>query len=137
LNHPDESLANQLTGTGVCKVSKSQPGRRLRLRKRRRSGIEDIVSPSQGRCRCYVTAGDQCDFSVELSGKEKDILDIVFANAGIAKYVPLGTISEKYFDGIFGRRMPLKKQLPLLPDGTSIILDASLVGSKGLPANSV
>jgi len=33
--------------------------------------------------------------------REKGKLDIVFANAGIAKYAPLGTITEELFDSIF------------------------------------
>jgi NAD(P)-dependent dehydrogenase (short-subunit alcohol dehydrogenase family) len=33
--------------------------------------------------------------------REKGKLDIVFANAGIAKYAPLGTITEEFFDSIF------------------------------------
>ena len=31
--------------------------------------------------------------------KQKGKLDILFANAGIAKYVPPGTITEELFDG--------------------------------------
>ena len=31
----------------------------------------------------------------------------------------------------------MQKALPLLPDGASIILNASIVASKGLPSNSV
>ena len=74
--------------------------------------------------------------------KEKGKLDIVFANAGIAKYAPLGSIDEAHFDSIFGGNVKgllftVQKALPLLPDGASIILNASIVGSKGLPANSV
>src|SRR3981189_1233131 len=34
--------------------------------------------------------------------QDKGKLDIVFANAGIAKYAPLGTIDEEHFDSIFG-----------------------------------
>src|SRR5438477_3801843 len=34
--------------------------------------------------------------------KEKGKLDIVFANAGVAKYAALGTIDEAHFDSIFG-----------------------------------
>jgi NAD(P)-dependent dehydrogenase (short-subunit alcohol dehydrogenase family) len=33
--------------------------------------------------------------------REKGKLDILFANAGVAKYAPLGTISEEFFDSIF------------------------------------
>jgi len=74
--------------------------------------------------------------------QEKGKLDIVFANAGTAKFAPLGTITEDVFDSVFdinvkGLLFTVQKALPLLPDGASIILNASIVGSKGLPANSV
>jgi NAD(P)-dependent dehydrogenase (short-subunit alcohol dehydrogenase family) len=74
--------------------------------------------------------------------REKGKLDIVFANAGVAKYAPLGTITEELYDSIFntnvkGLLFTVQKALPLLPDGASIILNASIVASKGFPANSV
>src|SRR5271156_4483607 len=74
--------------------------------------------------------------------QEKGKLDIVFANAGIAKYAPLGAIDEEHFDSIFdtnvkGVLFTVQKALPLLADGASVILNASIVGSKGLAANSV
>jgi len=74
--------------------------------------------------------------------REKGKLDIVFANAGVAKYAWLGSITEELFDSIFntnvkGLLFTVQKALPLLPDGASIILNASIVGSKGLPTNSV
>jgi NAD(P)-dependent dehydrogenase (short-subunit alcohol dehydrogenase family) len=74
--------------------------------------------------------------------QEKGKLDIVFANAGIAKYAPFGKITEELYDSIFninvkGLLFTVQKALPLLPDGASIILNASIVGSKGLPSNSV
>jgi NAD(P)-dependent dehydrogenase (short-subunit alcohol dehydrogenase family) len=74
--------------------------------------------------------------------QEKGKLDIVFANAGIAKYASFGEISEELYDSIFdinvkGLLFTVQKALPLLPDGASIILNASVVGSKGLPSNSV
>jgi len=74
--------------------------------------------------------------------REKGKLDVVFANAGVAKYAPLGKITEEFFDSIFdinvkGVLFTVQKALPLLPDGASIILNASVVGSKGFPANSV
>ena len=36
-----------------------------------------------------------------------------------------------------GLLFTVQKALPLMPDGASIILNASIVGSKGFPANSV
>jgi len=74
--------------------------------------------------------------------REKGRLDVVFANAGVAKYAPFGTITEEFYESIFnvnvkGLLFTVQKALPLLPDGASIILNASIVASKGLPANSV
>ena len=74
--------------------------------------------------------------------REKGRLDIVFANAGVAKYAPLGEITEDFYDSIFninvkGLLFTVQKALPLLQDGASIILNASIVASKGLSSNSV
>jgi NAD(P)-dependent dehydrogenase (short-subunit alcohol dehydrogenase family) len=74
--------------------------------------------------------------------QEKGKLDIVFANAGAAKYAALGQITEELFDSIFntnvkGVLFTVQKALPLMPVGASVILNASIVGSKGLAANSV
>jgi NAD(P)-dependent dehydrogenase (short-subunit alcohol dehydrogenase family) len=74
--------------------------------------------------------------------REKDKLDVVFANAGVAKNAPLGAITEEFYDSIFGINVKgllftVQKALPLMPDGASIILNASIVASKGLSSNSV
>jgi NAD(P)-dependent dehydrogenase (short-subunit alcohol dehydrogenase family) len=67
--------------------------------------------------------------------REKGKLDVVFANAGGAKFAPLGKITEEHYDEIFninvkGLLFTVQKALPLLPDGASIILNASIVASK-------
>src|SRR6058998_248140 len=74
--------------------------------------------------------------------REKGKLDIVFANAGVAKYAPFGQITEEHYDSIFntnvkGLLFTVQKALPLMPERASIILNASIVASKGLSANSV
>ena len=74
--------------------------------------------------------------------REKGKLDIVFANAGVAKLAPLGEITEEHYDSLFninvrGLLFTVQKALPLLPDGASIILNVSIGGSKGPPAASV
>src|SRR5882672_6494873 len=58
--------------------------------------------------------------------REKGKLDIVFANAGVARFAPFGTVTEELFDSIFdinvkGLLFTVQKALPLLPDGASII----------------
>jgi len=74
--------------------------------------------------------------------REKGKLDVVFANAGVGNIATFGDISEELFDSIFtinvkGPPFTVQKVLPLLPDGASIILNASIVARKGLPSNSV
>ena len=72
--------------------------------------------------------------------REKGRLDVVFANAGVAKYAPFGKITEEFYNWIFdinvkGLLFTVQKALPLLPDGASIILNSSIVASKGLSMN--
>jgi NAD(P)-dependent dehydrogenase (short-subunit alcohol dehydrogenase family) len=69
--------------------------------------------------------------------REKGKLDIVFANAGGAKFAPLGKITEEHYDALFnsnvkGLLFTVQKALPLLPDGASIILNSSIVASKAI-----
>src|SRR5258708_40308582 len=74
--------------------------------------------------------------------QQKGHIDILFANAGIGEFAPLGAITEEHFDKTFdvnvkGLLFTVQKALPLLKDGSSIILNASIVSSTGSPAFSV
>ncbi|MGC2475327.1 MAG: SDR family oxidoreductase [Candidatus Sulfotelmatobacter sp.] len=74
--------------------------------------------------------------------QEKGRLDVVFANAGQASFIPLGSISEELYEQTFGTNVKgvlftVQKALPLIPDGGSIILNGSVVSLKGFPASSV
>jgi NAD(P)-dependent dehydrogenase (short-subunit alcohol dehydrogenase family) len=69
-------------------------------------------------------------------------LDVVFANAGAAEFAPLGQVTEAHFDKLFnvnvkGLLFTVQKALPLLTDGGAVILNASIVSSKGMPAFGV
>ena len=81
--------------------------------------------------------------------QEKGKLDIIFGNAGITPMTagttpitPLGTITEENYDSLFnvnvkGLLFSIQNALPLLSDGGSIILNASIVASKGFANWSV
>jgi NAD(P)-dependent dehydrogenase (short-subunit alcohol dehydrogenase family) len=74
--------------------------------------------------------------------EQKGSIDILFANAGVGELALLGTITEAQFDKIFsinvkGLLFTVQKALPLFQDGGSIILNASIGGSKGIEATSV
>ena len=78
----------------------------------------------------------------ETVGKAERRIDIIFANAGIAEFVPLGKVSEGHFDKLFsinvkGVLFTVQKGLPLLNDGGSIILTGSVYGVKGTAAFGV
>ena len=94
-------------------------------------GIQGDVSNLPDLDRLYNTVKDQ-----------KGGLDILFANAGIAEFAPLGEISEEHFDKTFGINVKgllfaVQKSLPLFHDGGSIILNASIAASKGSEALSI
>jgi NAD(P)-dependent dehydrogenase (short-subunit alcohol dehydrogenase family) len=66
-------------------------------------------------------------------------IDIVFANAGLGEFLPLGRITEEHFDKLFninvkGTLFTVQKALPLLNEGASIILTGSVASIKGTPA---
>jgi NAD(P)-dependent dehydrogenase (short-subunit alcohol dehydrogenase family) len=74
--------------------------------------------------------------------QKKGRLDVLFANAGGGEFAPLGQITEAHFDKTFdinvkGLLFTVQKGLPLMPDGASIILNASIVSIKGMEAFSV
>jgi NAD(P)-dependent dehydrogenase (short-subunit alcohol dehydrogenase family) len=74
--------------------------------------------------------------------QQKGRIDILFANAGLGEFAPLGSITEAHYDKTFdvnvkGVLFTVQKALPLLVDGASVILNASIVSIKGMPAFSV
>lgn len=74
--------------------------------------------------------------------KENRPLDIIFANAGVAKLAQFGTVDEGFFDlhfnaNVKGLFFSVQKGLPLMKNGGSIILTGSIANIKGFPAMSV
>jgi NAD(P)-dependent dehydrogenase (short-subunit alcohol dehydrogenase family) len=69
-------------------------------------------------------------------------VDVLFANAGLGAWEPLGKITESAFDRVFGVNVKgtvftVQMALPLMRDGGSIILTGSTTGSMGTPAFSI
>jgi NAD(P)-dependent dehydrogenase (short-subunit alcohol dehydrogenase family) len=69
-------------------------------------------------------------------------IDILFANAGIAKFAPLQDSDEALFDAQFNTNVKglyflVQRTVPLIPDGGTILFNASVAGSKGFPGTSV
>jgi NAD(P)-dependent dehydrogenase (short-subunit alcohol dehydrogenase family) len=77
--------------------------------------------------------------AVEKYGRK---LDVIFANAGVARLAPFGTVDEQFFDLHFGANVKglffsVQKGLPFMNDGGAIILTGSIADIKGFPAMSV
>src|SRR6187200_1893908 len=94
------------------------------------TGVQGDVSNFADLDRLYDTVKQQ-----------KGRIDVLFANAGIFELAPLGSITESHFDKIFninvkGLLFTVQKALPLFQDGGSIILTASIGGSKGYEGTS-
>lgn len=73
---------------------------------------------------------------------DKGRIDILFANAGLGDFQPIGSITEESFDRTFGINVKgtlftVQKALPLMSAGGSVILTGSTTASMGTPAFSV
>src|SRR4051794_29809398 len=95
------------------------------------AGVQGDVSKLDDLDRLFATVREK-----------KGRLDVLFANAGLGEFAPLGQITEAHFDKTFninvkGVVFTVQKALPLIPDGGSIILNASIVSINGMPAFSV
>jgi NAD(P)-dependent dehydrogenase (short-subunit alcohol dehydrogenase family) len=82
------------------------------------------------------------DRAIATIKEQKGRLDVLFANAGIAEFAPVGTVTEAEYDRQFdinvkGTFFTVQKALPLLVDGAAIVLMASIVGSKGSESSTV
>lgn len=69
-------------------------------------------------------------------------LDILFANAGVAHFLPTTEVNEAFFDNQFntnvrGLYFTVSKALPILKKGSKVVLNASAVSTKGIAGASV
>ena len=95
------------------------------------TGIQSDVSKLEDLDRLYA--------AIE---QEKGHLDVLFANAGGGQIAPLGSITEAHFDKIFntnvkGLLFTVQKALPMMSEGSSIVLNASTSSTMGTPGLSV
>ncbi len=84
----------------------------------------------------------ELDQLYEMIHKKARRIDVLFANAGGGRFLPLGQITEAHYDMTFdinvkGTLFTVQKALPLMPDGAAIVLNGSIVSIKGFPAFSV
>ena len=112
----------------------------------RRREVLDAAAKRIGRnvtaIQSDVAKLDDLDRVYDVIKQKAGRLDVLFANAGGGEFAPLGQITEAHFDKWFGINVKgllftVQKALPLMPDGSSVVLNASIVSIKGMPAFSV
>lgn len=94
-------------------------------------GIQADASKLEDIDRIYAEIG-------KLYGK----VDVLFVNAGGGEFATIDQVTEEHFDKTFdtnvkGLFFTVQKALPLLPEGGTIVLNASIVSIKGMPAFGV
>jgi NAD(P)-dependent dehydrogenase (short-subunit alcohol dehydrogenase family) len=92
--------------------------------------------------RADVSRLEDIDRLIEAVKKKFGKIDILFANAGIAKFASIEQSSEQFFDEQFdvnvkGMYFTIQKALPLLNEGAAIVLNSSVAGSKGTETATV
>jgi NAD(P)-dependent dehydrogenase (short-subunit alcohol dehydrogenase family) len=95
------------------------------------TGVQGDVSNLVDLDRLYATVKEQ-----------KGRIDILFANAGLGEFAPLGQITEAHFDKTFGVNVmgtlfTVQKALPLMPNGAVIVMNCSIASIKGIAAFGV
>lgn len=74
--------------------------------------------------------------------KEFGKIDVLFANAGVAKFAPLEATTEAVYDQLFninvkGLYFTVQKAISHLNDNAAIVLNSSFLGEMGLPGTTV
>ena len=134
------------TGIGLASAIRfAAEGARVYIAGRRQAEIDKAIAKighGATGIRCDVSSQEDLDHLYAQIKSEAGQLDILFANAGLGTFAPLGEISEADFDHMFGVNVKgtlftVQKALPLMGAGGSIILTGSTTGSMGTPAFSI
>lgn len=121
-------------------------GAHVFLTGRRKEQLDEAVAGiGSGRAtgiRADVTVHADLDRVMAAIAETGRGLDVLFANAGIAEFAVLGEITWEHYQDTFSTNVggivfTVQKALPLLKDGSSVILCGSNVAVKASPAMSV
>jgi NAD(P)-dependent dehydrogenase (short-subunit alcohol dehydrogenase family) len=131
-------------GLGIARRL-AEEGTRVFITGRRQSELDKAVA-AIGR-RASAIRGDTADLAdldriYATIKAQAGRIDVLVANAGIYEPAQLGEITEAHFDKTFavnvrGLLFAVQKALPLLSDGSSVILTGSVASIKGFLALSV
>ena len=128
------------SGIGLAAARRLQEeGARVAISGRNRKTLDEAVSTIGNgvvAIQADVSRLEDLDRLYEEVAKKLGKIDVLFVNAGIAKFVPLAETSEAVYNEQFdtnikGAYFTIQKALPLLNEGASIILNTSVADSTG------
>ncbi|MEN7551320.1 glucose 1-dehydrogenase [Rapidithrix thailandica] len=123
----------------------AQEGARVVITGRRQEALEEAVHSIEGEVSAFLADSRDLEASklairktVERYGK----IDILFLNAGIAKFAPMAEITEAHFDEHFTINVKapfftIKEAIPYLNEEAVIVSNTSIVHQKGFPGSGV
>ncbi len=122
-----------------------QAGAKVAISGRNQQALDEAVKelgPGALAIRSDVSRLTDLDTLFDVVNKKLGPIDVLFANAGIAKFAPVSDVSEDAYDETFdinvkGVFFTVQKAIPFLNDNASIILNTSFVNQAGVPTTSV
>jgi NAD(P)-dependent dehydrogenase (short-subunit alcohol dehydrogenase family) len=111
-------------------------GAKVAISGRNQKSLDDAVKELGGDAvgvRSDVSKLRDLDALFDVVAKKLGRIDVLFANAGIAKFAAVGDVAEEFYNETFdinvkGVFFTIQKAIPYLNDNASIILNTSSVG---------
>ena len=134
------------SGIGLASAKLFQlAGAKVAISGRNQQALDEAVKelgPGALAIRSDVSKLTDLDTLFDMVNKNLGPIDVLFANAGIAKFAPVSDVSEDAYDETFdinvkGVFFTVQKAIPFLNDNASVILNTSFVNQAGVPTTSV
>jgi NAD(P)-dependent dehydrogenase (short-subunit alcohol dehydrogenase family) len=134
------------SGIGLATAKKfAAQGARVAISGRERKTLEQAakeIGPETLAVQADVTDLASLDGLFQQVRARFGKVDVLFVNAGVAKFVPVGDVTVQLYDELMdtnlkGAYFTVQKALPVLNDGASITLTTTAADTLGLPTSSV
>jgi NAD(P)-dependent dehydrogenase (short-subunit alcohol dehydrogenase family) len=134
------------SGIGLATAQRlKEEGARVAITGRSQKTLDEAVKTLGGdvlAMQSDVSKASDLEKVFETVAKKLGKIDVLFANAGVAKFLPLEAVAEAHYDEQFdintkGAYFTIQKALPSLNDGASVILNTSVVSHQGMAHGSV
>ncbi len=120
-------------------------GAKVIITSRKQDNIDKTVAELGGDIQGIVSDAGNLDHIMDLREQIKahtDHLDLLFVNAGFGKFSPVSEVDEEFFDAQFnalvkGCFFTVQQLLPLLGEGSAIVVNTSVVTEMAMPGASI